>query len=219
MRVQKSPQLKKQDEYTKDHRVSAKRPKLFRKSWPLKKAIRRRKYRHQATQLLQHATMEPDLDSLSSECKAAKPREALRKWGACCLRVWIDGQREQRRTLAGRKARRFRIAFVRELGGKRLNCVYNMVIEWSKEDQIFVVSLPEFGPHARTHGVTFDEAVEHGCEAVESLIEAYQADGRPLPPDRTVKVLSGAAANDLTRRLRITDSDRTTGRSRRGVAS
>jgi predicted RNase H-like HicB family nuclease len=56
-----------------------------------------------------------------------------------------------------------------------------MVIRWSDEDQVFVVSLPEFGPYANTHGVTYDEAVRMGQEALESLIEAYQADGQALP--------------------------------------
>ena len=58
---------------------------------------------------------------------------------------------------------------------------YSMVIEWSEEDQTFIVSLPEFGPYAKTHGPTYEEAVRMGREALESLIERYQADGQPLP--------------------------------------
>ena len=33
-----------------------------------------------------------------------------------------------------------------------MNPRYSMVITWSDEDQCFIVSLPEFGPYANTHG-------------------------------------------------------------------
>jgi predicted RNase H-like HicB family nuclease len=46
---------------------------------------------------------------------------------------------------------------------------------------VFVVSLPEFGPYANTHGETYEEAVRMGQEVLELLIETYQADGDPLP--------------------------------------
>ena len=62
-----------------------------------------------------------------------------------------------------------------------MNYTYSMIIEWSDEDQVFVVSLPEFGPHAKTHGETYEEAVSMGRECLESLIDAYQADGQALP--------------------------------------
>jgi predicted RNase H-like HicB family nuclease len=62
-----------------------------------------------------------------------------------------------------------------------MNCRYCMVIQWSDEDEAYVVSLPEFGPHNKTHGATYDEAARHGQEALESLIEAYQAEGWALP--------------------------------------
>ncbi len=58
---------------------------------------------------------------------------------------------------------------------------YSMKIEWSDEDQTFVVSLPEFGPYAKTHGDTYEEAVRMGREAIESLIDAFQAEERALP--------------------------------------
>jgi predicted RNase H-like HicB family nuclease len=58
---------------------------------------------------------------------------------------------------------------------------YSMVIQWSDEDQTFIVSLPEFGPYAKTHGDTYQKAVRHGCDCLESLIEAFEAEGRPLP--------------------------------------
>jgi antitoxin HicB len=57
---------------------------------------------------------------------------------------------------------------------------YSMLIQWSAEDQVYVVTLPEFDGN-KTHGATYEEAARMGLEALESLIEVYQADGWPLP--------------------------------------
>ena len=59
---------------------------------------------------------------------------------------------------------------------------YSMVIRWSEEDQVFVVSLPEFGNYAQTHGNTYEEAVQSGREVLELLVESFQAKGQALPP-------------------------------------
>ena len=48
---------------------------------------------------------------------------------------------------------------------------YSIVIQWSDEDQCYVVSLPEFGKYARTHGDTYEEAVKNAQEVLELLIE------------------------------------------------
>ena len=61
---------------------------------------------------------------------------------------------------------------------------YSMLIQWSDEDQTFIVSLPEFGPYAHTHGDTYQKAVRQGRECLASLIEAFEAEGRPLPKPR-----------------------------------
>lgn len=58
---------------------------------------------------------------------------------------------------------------------------FSMVIRWSEEDQVFVVSLPEFGDYVQTHGDTYEEAARSGCEVLELLVESFQAEGRPLP--------------------------------------
>jgi predicted RNase H-like HicB family nuclease len=62
-----------------------------------------------------------------------------------------------------------------------MKCHYSMLIQWSEEDQVFVVSLPEFGPYSKTHGVSYEEAARNGQEVLELLIETYEAEGRPLP--------------------------------------
>ncbi len=61
---------------------------------------------------------------------------------------------------------------------------YSMVIEWSDEDQVFVVSLPEWGDLLHTHGETYEEALRRGKELIEALIASRQAHGEPLPEPR-----------------------------------
>ena len=63
---------------------------------------------------------------------------------------------------------------------------YSILIQWSDEDQKYVVSLPEFGPYAHTHGDTYEDALKNGQEVLELLIEDYQAQGKPLPQPLTV---------------------------------
>ena len=67
-----------------------------------------------------------------------------------------------------------------------MNHCYSIFIQWSEEDQKYVVSLPEFGPYSHTHGETYAEALKHGEEVLELLIEEYQQQGRPLPQPLTV---------------------------------
>ena len=54
---------------------------------------------------------------------------------------------------------------------------YSLLIQWSNEDQCYIVSLPEFGKYARTHGNTYEEAVKNAQEVLELLIE----DNKNLP--------------------------------------
>jgi len=61
---------------------------------------------------------------------------------------------------------------------------YSMVIEWSDEDQVYVVTVPEL-PGCRTHGRTYEEAVRQGRDAIESWIDAARADGDRIPLPRT----------------------------------
>jgi antitoxin HicB len=57
---------------------------------------------------------------------------------------------------------------------------YSVIIQWSEEDQAFVVTLPEWGCH--THGGTYEEAAKNAREVLEMLIETEQEGGRDLPP-------------------------------------
>lgn len=68
-----------------------------------------------------------------------------------------------------------------------MNCHYTVIIQWSQEDQCFVVTLPEFTDvmQPATHGYTYEEAAKHGQELLETLIKIYQEDGKPLPEPMT----------------------------------
>ncbi len=56
----------------------------------------------------------------------------------------------------------------------------SMVIEWSDEDHMFIVTVPEL-PGCKTHGATYEEAVQQGRDAVESWLDAARAWGKPIP--------------------------------------
>jgi predicted RNase H-like HicB family nuclease len=58
---------------------------------------------------------------------------------------------------------------------------YTIIIQWSDEDQCYVVSLPEWGEFCHTHGDTYEEAVKNAQEVLELLIETSTEDGEPLP--------------------------------------
>ena len=58
---------------------------------------------------------------------------------------------------------------------------YSILIQWSDEDDAYLVTLPEFGPDPQTHGATYKEAMKHALEIMETLVEFYQDEGRALP--------------------------------------
>jgi len=62
-----------------------------------------------------------------------------------------------------------------------------MLIQWSDEDQAYLVTLPEwegrvFGPV--THGDTYEQAVRNGREAMAALIASAEKHGESLPLPR-----------------------------------
>ena len=61
---------------------------------------------------------------------------------------------------------------------------YSMMIEWSEEDQAYLVILPEWADRVlmpATHGKTYSEAVQHGQEVLELLVNSTIDDGEQLP--------------------------------------
>ena len=63
---------------------------------------------------------------------------------------------------------------------------YTIIIQWSDEDECFVVSLPEWGEYCHTHGDSYEEAVKNAQEVLEMLIESALADGEALPEPHTL---------------------------------
>ncbi|MBD2607017.1 type II toxin-antitoxin system HicB family antitoxin [Scytonema hofmannii FACHB-248] len=75
-----------------------------------------------------------------------------------------------------------------------MNHRYSMIIQWSDEDNCYLVHLPEFPwQQFHTHGKTYEEAAKHGQEVISSLIEWYHEQGKLLPealtlPEKALKV-------------------------------
>ncbi|GAP94871.1 type II toxin-antitoxin system HicB family antitoxin [Leptolyngbya sp. NIES-2104] len=61
-----------------------------------------------------------------------------------------------------------------------MKCRYSILIQWSDEDQCYVVGLPEWEELCHTHGKTYEEALQNAQEVLELLVESA-AEGEPLP--------------------------------------
>lgn len=50
---------------------------------------------------------------------------------------------------------------------------YSILIQWSEEDQCYVVSIPEFSDYYQpvTHGETYEEALKNAQEVLEILLQ------------------------------------------------
>jgi DNA-binding transcriptional regulator YiaG len=82
---------------------------------------------------------------------------------------------------------------------------YAMQIEWSPEDQVFVVSFPD-APGVMTHGATREEAATMGEDAIISWLTALRDAHLPVPspsPTTSVSHLSpGSFRPDQIRAIR-----------------
>jgi predicted RNase H-like HicB family nuclease len=60
---------------------------------------------------------------------------------------------------------------------------YTILIQWSDEDNCFVVFLPEFTNIMQpcTHGENYLEALQNAQELLELLVETALENGEPLP--------------------------------------
>ncbi len=64
---------------------------------------------------------------------------------------------------------------------------YIIVIQWSDEDNCYLVHLPDFpSQQFHTHGGTYEEALQNAVEVLELLVEEYQLDGKSLPEPKTL---------------------------------
>ena len=62
-----------------------------------------------------------------------------------------------------------------------MNNRYTIIIQWSDEDQCYVVSLPEWGEYCHTHGETYEDALQNAQEVLELLVESSLKDNEVLP--------------------------------------
>lgn len=64
---------------------------------------------------------------------------------------------------------------------------YSMVIQWSEEDKLFLVHLPEFPwQEFHTHGKTYEEAAKNGKEVIETFVEMLMEENKILPEPRVL---------------------------------
>ncbi|MEK6815813.1 MAG: type II toxin-antitoxin system HicB family antitoxin [Nitrospirota bacterium] len=57
---------------------------------------------------------------------------------------------------------------------------YELIIYWSKEDDAFVVEVPEL-PGCMADGATYEEAVANAQTVIREWVETAKAIGRPIP--------------------------------------
>ncbi len=57
---------------------------------------------------------------------------------------------------------------------------YSVNIQWSDENQAFLVDVPEL-PGCHTHGDTYEEAIKNAVEVIELWIETAKDLGWPIP--------------------------------------
>lgn len=61
---------------------------------------------------------------------------------------------------------------------------YSMNIQWSDEDDAYLVTVPEL-PGCVTHGSSYEEAVAQGRDAIDGWLDA-QDEGEALPAPRVL---------------------------------
>lgn len=74
-------------------------------------------------------------------------------------------------------------------GYKMNNYHYTMLIQWSEEDQCFVLSLPDWGEFCHTHGDIYEEAVKNGKELLDFLIESTIESQETFPNIKTFSLV------------------------------
>ena len=66
-----------------------------------------------------------------------------------------------------------------------------MILQWSDEDELFLVTIPEFSERVVmpcTHGKTREEAICNGEEVIEMYLEGWQAEGELIPEPSTLQL-------------------------------
>jgi antitoxin HicB len=64
------------------------------------------------------------------------------------------------------------------------NLHYSIIVQWSNEDQAYLVTLPEWDDRVFnpvTHGDTYEEAMKNAHAALEALVASARKHGETLP--------------------------------------
>ncbi|MEH2025959.1 type II toxin-antitoxin system HicB family antitoxin [Nostoc sp.] len=67
----------------------------------------------------------------------------------------------------------------------------SMILQWSDEYQLFLVTIPEFTDRVImpcTHGKTREEAIRNGEEVIEMYLEAWEVEGESIPEPSTLQI-------------------------------
>jgi putative transcriptional regulator len=94
---------------------------------------------------------------------------------------------------------------------------YTMEIEWSPEDEVFVVSFPD-APGVMTHGATREEAAAMGEDAIITWLTALHDADLPVPPPTITARQASATPPDRLQADRIRAIRRRFGVSQRVFA-
>ncbi len=65
---------------------------------------------------------------------------------------------------------------------------YEIIIYWSREDQVFVAEVPEL-PGCMAHGNTKQEALANADEAIQLWIDTAQEFGDPIPEPKEQRLI------------------------------
>ena len=65
---------------------------------------------------------------------------------------------------------------------------YEIIIYWSREDQVFVAEVPEL-PGCMAHGNTQQEALSNANEAIQLWIDTAQEFGDPIPEPKEQRLM------------------------------
>lgn len=63
------------------------------------------------------------------------------------------------------------------------NIRYEIILYWSKEDQVFIAEVPEL-PGCAADGDTYQEAVANAEVVIREWLETARELGRPIPASR-----------------------------------
>ncbi len=70
---------------------------------------------------------------------------------------------------------------------------YSLLIEWSKADGLYLVTIPEFQGRVMqpcTAGKTYEEALYNAQDCIQACIEAWEATEEDVPSPREFAIAS-----------------------------